>query len=86
MDIAMRAAIAFVAAAAGMFLSIKVVREMMFGNRAIEWKDDEHEPAPGRNAMNWAVIHIRDDIGSLCGVASLTNALIAAVLALLVAG
>lgn len=84
MDITARVLVAFIVAGGGMLLSSVIMKKMMLGNRVAEWQENETVQAPGRNAMMWAIIHIRDDLGSLCGVVSFTNGLLAAVLALLV--
>jgi hypothetical protein len=52
-------------------------------NRNAEWDKNDETGAPDQNHLYWTVIHIRDDIGSICGLLWLTNGLLAAVVAAL---
>jgi hypothetical protein len=52
-------------------------------NRKGEWDKNDETGAPDQNHLYWTVIHIRDDIGGICGLLWLTNRLLAAVVAAL---
>jgi hypothetical protein len=52
-------------------------------NRQTEWDKNDKIDAPDQNHLHWTVIHIRDDIGGICGLLWLTNGLLAAILAAL---
>ena len=55
--------------------------------RKAEHKANENTEPPSRRAIAWHLVHVRDDIGSLVIVGPhVTNALLAAILAVLVMG
>jgi hypothetical protein len=76
-----RVGIATAAAAAAMFLTIWVMGYIADHNRRTECDKNETIAAPSNQEISWQIVHIRDDIGSLCGVLSITNMLLAAILA-----
>jgi hypothetical protein len=61
-----------------------VVHHMMATNRTVETPRNQTTPAPTDQEIAWHVVHIRDDVGSLCGLLGVANLLLAAILAVLI--
>ena len=65
---------------AGWFISGRTIAKIMVKNRLTEQNPNRQEDAPTDRELKWQVVHIRDDIGSLCGLLCVTNGLLAAIL------
>jgi hypothetical protein len=66
------------------FYNTWVIHHMMAFNRTDETPRNQATPAPTDQEMAWHVVHIRDDVGSLCGLLGVANLLLAAILAVLI--
>jgi hypothetical protein len=71
------------AAGAAFFITSLMGSLVMHRNRAVEADPNQQMIAPSKQVMAWHVVHIPDDIGSLFGALSITNALLAAILVFL---
>lgn len=69
---------------AGWFISNRTIAKIMVKNRLIEQNPNQQEDAPTDRELKWQVVHIRDDIGSLCGLLCVTNGILSAILALII--
>lgn len=66
--------------------SVKMTRHMIVENRATEWPEMEKSAEPlSAPLQHWTLVHIRDDIGSIPSILMITNGLLAAILAVLLA-
>jgi hypothetical protein len=64
-------------------LSSLIMMTITSHNRQREWDKNDEMGAPDQNHLYWTVIHVRDDIGGICGLLWLTNGLLAAIVAAL---
>ena len=69
---------------AGWFISGRTIAKIMVKNRLTEQNPNRQEDAPTDRELKWQVVHIRDDIGSLCGLLCVTNGILSAILALII--
>jgi hypothetical protein len=76
--------IAAIAYFAGWFISGRTIGSIMVKNRLIEQNPNRQEEPPTDRELKWHVVHIRDDLGSLCGLLCITNGILAAILAILI--
>ena len=67
----------------GWLISSRTIAKIMIRNRSIEQNPNRQEDPPSDREVKWQVVHIRDDIGSLCGLLCVTNGLLAAIVTLL---
>ena len=85
-SLALRAGIALAVFAVVLIIYMRFGEAMMWGNRQEEWAANKETelPTPRGQFLGWTLIHIRDDIGSLTGHSHITNAVLAAILAVLI--
>ena len=68
----------------GLLVSAFAMHWIVQRNRRTESPLNERAEAPSQSAMNWHIVHIRDDIGSLCVLIAIGNGLLAAILVALI--
>jgi hypothetical protein len=65
-------------------LSRRVIKDSQVQNRAAEWPEMEKGDPIKKPILDWTLVHIRDDLGSLHNLIPITNGLLAAILGALI--
>jgi hypothetical protein len=55
----------------------------LHGAARSEWKENESSEVLPIQQVQWQIVHTRDDIAAICGLLTLTNSLLAAILVIL---
>jgi hypothetical protein len=70
-----------VAVFAGMAVSAKFAEKALASNRSTEWPENEKSEPFTQQSLHWTIAHIRDDIGGIYTMLTVTNGLLAGLLA-----
>ena len=78
--------VALAAFAAALIISAIAHGRTVISNRKAEGERNARYEPPGARETRWKIAHIRDDMGGIAVLLMINNALLAAILALLIAG